>query len=234
MQVGRRGRLAGEALAGGDLSVDDELEAVGQAGGRENCRCVARGRHDGDGGAARGEVVEQRHRRRVGRHTLLIEDGGEGGVLAVAEAADGLGLGAVVGRALGQVDAPRGDEVTHPVEAWLAIDVGEVVCGRVGLDGLDTGPLSQEVVEHPVPGAHVHLDRRRQHPVEVEESGVVVIPVHGLEPRVPIAGARWGRPRRADETAYLRSDRDAAGVDDVAVAHVTGDDLVVGRVHLVG
>ena len=106
------------------------------------------------------QVVQQRHRARVGHDAVAGQHLVERVVLAVAQLADPL---------LGQVDAPRGQEVAHAVVAGLAVDVGEVVgvgVGRAVRRGTVVG--AQEGVEHLRPGPHVHLGGRRDDAVEVE------------------------------------------------------------------
>ena len=76
--------------------------------------------------------------------------------------------GRIAGRALGQRDAARGEEVAHAVLAQLAVDVALVVAGQ--LEGTGVGALepSQQVVEGPLPGGGVDAGAVGEDAVHVE------------------------------------------------------------------
>ena len=96
-------------------------------------------------------------------------------VLAVAEAIDRLGVGRVVGGALGELDATRRQEVAYPVLAELAVDVGGVVRGQLEacrLRSVGAGLLDEVGVEHLLPRRGVDVGGTGQHAVEVEETGL--------------------------------------------------------------
>ena len=162
---------------GGHLAVDDDREVVDHAGGLE----------DGAGRCASWTRWRASRRARQGLDAARIEPGRprrprcaasprSTSFLRLPSAADGLG-GGIVGRvAVGQLDAPRLQERAHAVVARLAVDVREVVGVGVGL-GAPRCP-ARKSLNICVPGAHVHLGRRRDHAVEVEQGGVVVVPVH--------------------------------------------------------
>ena len=163
-----------QPLGLGDRPVHDDLEAPEHAGGLEHIGRIRRARHDGDLGAPLGERVEEPHRTRVGLDALVPQHLAEDGVLAIPESAHGLGIGGIAGFALRQVDAARGEQVGHPLVPRFAVEVREVVgLGvRLGAARLEEG------AEHLRPGPHVHVGGRRDHPVEVEQGSVVVVPSH--------------------------------------------------------
>ena len=78
-------------------------------------------------------------------------------------------VGRVTRGALGQHDAPAGEESAHPVGPVLAVDeavvVGLAELGLVGMEAL------QELVEGALPGGEVHRRRPRQDAVEIEQAG---------------------------------------------------------------
>ena len=130
--------------------------------------------------AAIDQCLHELDRAGVGLDALGLEDLLEHDVLAVAETSDRL-VGRRVGRlALGQLDAARLEEAPDAVVARLAVDVREVVGVDVRLGDAST---LKELAEHLGPGAHVHLGRRRDHTVEVEQGSVVVVPVHASSVR---------------------------------------------------
>ena len=130
------------------------------------------------GSAEVAQVVEQPDRPRVGLDAVTLEHRVEGVVLAVAETAHGHAGRWVLRGPLRELDAARGEEVADAVVARLAVDVGVVV--GVGVRrpvALEVGCLVlEEAVEHLRPGPHVHLGRRRDHAVEVEQCRRVVVP----------------------------------------------------------
>jgi hypothetical protein len=108
--------------------------------------------------------------------SLVVQDGVEEDVLPVTEAAHRLCLRVVAGLALGQRDAARCQERPDAVIPRLAVDVVEIVAFHIRL--VDQPPLGQEVGEKGPPGPHMHLSSGGQDAVEVEQRGVVVVPVH--------------------------------------------------------
>ncbi len=90
----------------------------------------------------------------------------------------------VVGGALGEHDAARGQEVPDAVEPGLAVDVVEVVALAVA--GLPGHGL-QVAVEELLPGALVDDRRGREHAVQVEEDGGSASPALGA---VAVAGVQ--------------------------------------------
>ena len=172
-----RRRLAGQVLAGRDVAVDHDRRtaAPGPTPPAPAARCGRRTRRRSwcrarPGSRAAGPSPA------YGCDALVAQHGGEEGVLPVAQPADRLGRGVVARVAVGQGDPTRGQERADAVVARLAVDVVEVVALDVGL--VDDPPLGQEVHEQLLPGPHVHLGGRRQHPVKIEQCGVVVVPVH--------------------------------------------------------
>ena len=89
-------------------------------------------------------------------------------VLGGGDPVDGQRPGRIAGRALGQRDAARGEEVAHAVLAQLAVDVALVVAGQ--LEGTGVGALepSQQVVEGPLPGGGVDAGAVGEDAVHVE------------------------------------------------------------------
>jgi hypothetical protein len=96
-------------------------------------------------------------------------------------------LWAVAGIALGKLNASRRQEGTDAVVAWLAVDVVEVVAFDVGLVDAAHG---KEVDEELPPRPHVELGGRGQHTVQVEQCGIVLMPVHTMKIRACRASLR--------------------------------------------
>ena len=130
----RRGLALQVLLASATCAVDARLEQVLDAGGDQHVAAVGA---RGDDRAAQARVaggLDVADRALVGldararwislQHEL---------VLAVAEPADRLGVGRIVGRPLGQLDPARLQERAHAVVARLAVDVLVVVVDRVEL-----------------------------------------------------------------------------------------------------
>src|SRR4030095_3243302 len=104
-----------------------------------------------------------------------------------AETQTGVNLGTVAGIALRHLHAARSEERSDTVVARLAVDVGEVVACDVGL--VDA-PLVEEVDKELLPRPHMHLGGRGQHTVQVEQGGVVLMPVHTMKIRACRASLR--------------------------------------------
>jgi len=161
------------------LAMDHDLEAVGDAGGAQHVGCVLGRGDDGHADADELQVVQQLDRPWVGVDPALREHGGEQRVLAVAQPTHARLARLVGGVPVGQLDAARVQERLNPLIARLAVDEVEVVL--IGVGAL-VGLLGEVGVEHLRPGPHVHLGGRGEHPVEVEQRGVVVVPLHEAPP----------------------------------------------------
>jgi len=72
-------------------------------------------------------MIKQLYGPGVRLNSLLTQYRGEELVLAIAEATDGLGFGAVARITIGQQNAPRPEEGPDAVVTGLAVDVVEVV-----------------------------------------------------------------------------------------------------------
>ena len=169
-EKGIRGRLAGEAVAGGIGAVDHGVEARSDAGRVEDAAAAATRRDHGARDAAGLEPIQQRQRRRVGLDAPLRKRLLEARILGISQSPQRVVTGRVVRRAFGQGDAARGQEVAHAVEARLAVDVCAVV--GVGVEGAPVtvpGAARQEAVEQRLPCRGVHPRRAREHAVEVED-----------------------------------------------------------------
>ena len=127
VQVGVGGGLAVQVLLGDRHPVHPELEEVGQPGHLEHLPGVGAGGHHGPVQPGLLDRLQVPDRAVVHLDAVLADLLEQQLVLAVAQAVDGLGGRRVVGRALGQGDAARGQEVPDPVLARLAVDVLVVV-----------------------------------------------------------------------------------------------------------
>jgi hypothetical protein len=161
-------------LLRGDDAVDANLEQVVDPGCRENVVGV-RARCDDCAAEPRVSYgADVANRSFVHLHALTLDHREHELVLAVAEPVNGYGVGRIVRRALGEVYSARGEEGTDTVVARLAVDVLVVVRHRIeGLEAL-TGlrrSLSEERVEHLLPGGGMDLRCLRQHTVEIEQAG---------------------------------------------------------------
>ena len=170
-------RLPGETETVGDVAVDDDREPLGQASGVEDVGGVAGRGNDRHCDLHLVEEIEHPDRTREGDDALRGQRLAEQRVLAIAERADRGIAGRIARVALWQHDVARLEERTHPIEAGFAVDVGEVVVERERRLGR-FGAAGEEVVEHARPCSEVHFRRGRQHAVEVEQHGVVVVPPH--------------------------------------------------------
>ena len=94
----------------------------------------------------------------------------EEGVLAIADAADRVGLERIRRMTPRHLDVAAAQQARDAVVALLAVEVLEVVA--LGVRRRDV-PRGEELLEHRLPRVHVHLGRRRQHAVQIEEHGVV-------------------------------------------------------------
>ena len=158
----------------GDRTVDHHLEPCGEAGRGEHVRgrCVTRRRRP-SAIPRRSSSSSNAERPGVGGDAVTLQHLGEQLVLAVAERAHRARARRVAGQTVGQRDRPRGEERADAVVARLAVDVGEVVVLR------ERWPVAEELVEHDRPCPLVHLGRRRQDPVQVEEEGTEAPPIGG-------------------------------------------------------
>src|SRR3954451_21769710 len=125
-------------------------------------------------------MIKQPYRPGVGLHALRTQHYGKEFVLTIAEAADGLCIGTVAGIAVRQLNAPRCEERTNAVVPRLAVDVAEVVAREVRLINAAGG---QEVGKELLPRPHVHLSGRGKHAVQIEQRGVVLMPIHTMKIR---------------------------------------------------
>ena len=178
-----------------DHAVDPGLEQVVDARRDQDVAAVGAGRHDGAAQARVPDGLDVADRALVRLDSLGADHLQQELVLAVAQAVDGRGVGGIIRVALGQLDAPGGQERPGTVGPRLPVHVLVVVLdrveGRERLPGL-AGPLAQEVVEHLLPRGVVHLGGLGEHTVEVEETAADAIreTQHGLsvrdqEPAVP-------------------------------------------------
>ena len=153
----------------------------------------------------RSRASSSARRAGIGGDAVGAQDLPERLVLGVAEGADAVVTGRVVGGAVGQIDPAGAHERPHAVEPGPAVDVAQVVVGRE--PALVRRPGGQEVVERRRPRPFVDQRGRRQHPVEVEQHAVEQAPVDGpggvshARPPVPARRAdRWRRSGRSPAT----------------------------------
>src|SRR5215207_3984256 len=202
---GVRRRLTPEAFLRGDVTVNDDAESWAQVGGLEHRSRITRRCHDRDLGSALCKMIKELYRPRVGSHALFSQQCDEELILAIGESADRLGVGTVAGITLGELNASRREERADAVVAWLAVDVVEIVAFDVGL--VDA-PLAEEVDKELLPRPHMHLCGRGQHAVQIEQGGVVLMPVHTMKIRGCQASPRHNAEERSPTAERSRSQRD--------------------------
>src|SRR4030095_471204 len=115
-------------------------------------------------------------------------------ILAVPEPAHRFGLRGVIWGALREVDATGGEKVPHAVEAGLPIHIEPVIRGDLERTKWCTGvrrALLQVGIKHLFPTRRVYVGGVRDHAVEVEEDGVVLV-------------AGYGAPHCSPPLGYLR------------------------------
>ncbi len=157
----------------GGVAVDARFEQVLDARGDEDVLAVGAG---GDHGAAKTRITRslgEAHRPLVGLDTVLLDQLEHQLVLAVADAADRLGVTRVARRALGQLDPARLQKRAHAVVAGLAVHILVVVLVGVELLELLAGLLGaslEVLVEGLLPRAVVDLGGLGEHAVEVEQA----------------------------------------------------------------
>jgi hypothetical protein len=192
----------------GDMAVDDGVEQVGDACGRQHVPAVGAGGDHRPLQAGLDHRMDVAHGAFVGLDPLGVDQRQDELVLAVAEPADGLGVRRVVVGALGQMDAAGLEERANPVEARLAVDVFVVVGLLEGLEGLASScrPVVQVGIEHLFPGRLVDRGGLGQDAVEVEQAGDDVVrksQSHGPHP-YPAAGFIGRGPPAAAAVAMSR------------------------------
>lgn len=177
-------RLAVQFLIVNGVAINANFEKVREPGGLEHHIAVlARG----DDSRLETFVVKPMHPL----HRALVDLDAVAGngvvdqlVLAVAEAAHGFMQRRIVGRALGQVDRSRLQEIPNAIEARLAVHMELVVGGDVERPERLTGPgraLAQVLVEHALPGPRVDARCVGDDPVEIEKHGVVLVTRDGYD-----------------------------------------------------
>src|SRR5690606_39764030 len=118
-------------------AVDEHVDLRLQAGDVQDERGVGAGGDDGAGQVVGAGRLQVAGRARVHRDALVPHELQDPLVLAVPDAVERHPLGAVGGLPARQGDVPAAEEVAHPVDAALAVDVGGVVGDRVeGDEGL--------------------------------------------------------------------------------------------------
>jgi hypothetical protein len=165
--------LAREVVVAQRLAVGDHVEEVEHPGHLQHVPAIAAGRDDGQAHAAALPAMHRGHRVAEGLDPVALEDLAEAVVLSQAHAPDGVPVGRIVGRSLGQGDTARGQEVADAVEARLAVDVPAVVVRgerRVVL-ALGVGARGEQCVERLLPGALVDARGAGDHAVHVEDHG---------------------------------------------------------------
>ncbi len=173
------GRFAGQAAVAGDLTVDDDVEEVGDAGGLQKLRGVAAGGHETNRGAAPAQPLDELDG--AGEHfdALAFEQHREVVVLAPGQPVDGVGRGRIVIVAFGQEDVAGVEEGAYTVLAGPAVDVAAVVLDPVEGGGVDVVAQRQvaaghfgageHVVEQPLPGDRMQRRRVGDDAVHVED-----------------------------------------------------------------
>ena len=177
--------LAGQAQRGQVDAVDAHVEQVGDAGRVEHHLAVPARRDDRAADPGSAELLEEPARRRVGRDAVATDRLGERSVLAVAERADGVVAGRVVGSSARQLDAPGGEQRRDPVVAADPVDVVAVVGVGERRGGGAGAVRCQERVEHRLPCREVHRRGARHDTVGVEHHRFERSPVrpHGRQRR---------------------------------------------------
>src|SRR5262249_47025341 len=108
-------------------------------------------------------------------------------VLALADRVDGLGIRRIAGAAFRCVDAARGEEVAHAVEARLAVDVVLVV----GLGERRLPMRTEHRVERRRPSGAVHGGGVGQDTVQIKEAGAYDV----RQSQHSADASRWRKPR---------------------------------------
>ena len=135
-------------------AVDTRLEEAVDSGGGEHVLAVGARRHHGQTQARVPRGLEVSHRAGVGLHPVLVDQPQHQLVLSIAQPAHRFGVRGIVGLALGQLDAPRGEERPHTVTSRLSVDILAIVGNRVERHEVfprSSGPLAQVCVEHLLP-----------------------------------------------------------------------------------
>ncbi|SIM49833.1 Uncharacterised protein [Mycobacteroides abscessus subsp. abscessus] len=178
-----RGGLAGDAVLQGVAAVDDDGEEVLQPGRGQHGAGVAGGGDQGDAGAALLHAAGEVHGAAEGLHAVLIQLGLEVVVLQGGLPVHGPGAGGIALGALGQGGPAGGQQLAHPVLAGAPVHVGPVVprdgelptvdiLGAAALGRLQAG-IGQDRVEQLLPGGGVHRGGVGDHPVHVEDDGLL-------------------------------------------------------------
>src|SRR2546428_4857710 len=124
------------------------------------------------------ELTDERDRPRIWLHPHRGDDVVDEVILAVPEPAYRVGLRGVIRGALREVDATGGEKVAHAVEPGLAIYIEPVIRGD--LEGTKwfagvRSALLKVRIKHLFPTRRVYGRGVRDHAVEVEQDGIVLV-----------------------------------------------------------
>src|ERR1022692_3195091 len=154
-------------------AVNADFKVAGQARHFEHLGSVGTGGHHGAAQSCLLDGAEVAHRAIEYLDAVGLDALEQKLILAVAEAADGPGIRRIAGRALGQGDTARPQEVPHTVPAWLAVHVLVIVVmniERAVHAAFGLSPPPQEIIEHVPPGRSVDRSSLCQDAVKVEKA----------------------------------------------------------------
>src|ERR671919_1656979 len=124
------------------------------------------------------ELMQELDAPRIRLHPDRVDDVVDQGILAVPEPAHRFGLRGVIRGALRQLDATGCEKITNTVEPGLPIHIELVIRGD--LEGTKwfacvRGALLKVRIKHLFPSRRVYGRGGRDHAVEVEQDGVVLV-----------------------------------------------------------
>src|SRR6266516_5515751 len=122
-EKGVRGRLPMQLIALGDDAVDDRVEQLLYAGGREHVPAVGARRDDRAMKPRGADGFHVADRALVRLHALLANQSEHDLVLEIAESVDRLGAWRIVATTVGKLDPARRQKRSNAVVARLSIDV---------------------------------------------------------------------------------------------------------------
>src|SRR5262245_64342810 len=147
------------------------------SGPKNRCAVLARG-DDGSFESLVAELTNEPNASLVWFHASLFNDLIDQVVLAVPKSANRFGVGWIVRRSLGKLNAARREKIANAVEAGLPIHMQPVVRGDIerteGFASLHR-TLLEIRIEHLLPTRSVQAGGVRYYAVEVKKNGVVTV-----------------------------------------------------------
>ena len=169
----RRG-LAAQAERLLIVSVDADVEEIGNAGGMQDRRAVPAGGDDCDPDAGPPQPSDQLHRIRVCLNTAVVKNLEKESVLSSAQPLDRVLIRTVIRTALRKHDASGAEKSPDAVTARTAINVPAVVVRTERNIGtlIELCTLFKKAVEDLLPSGLVHKSGVRHHAVEIERNAI--------------------------------------------------------------